>query len=171
MHCIYANQFSLAPAYFLVFLIIHMVQNYAKYGMDGPLHEGFVPLSCEEMLFALLRGNNAKCFAPLELEYLGPSGQNPSYVCKTHEHWGKNELRWLGLGPTKEEMDEMNVDEEHMEFSFAPGKYYPRFTVEESIVHRPSKSKSKKQAESGLLTGGTHLSQNLPSQTIVLPFI
>jgi hypothetical protein len=159
MHCIYANQFSLAPAYFLVFLIIHMVQNYAKYGMDGPLHEGFVPLSCEEMLFALLRGNNAKCFAPLELEYLGPSGQNPSYICKTHEHWGKNELRWLGLGPTKEEMDEMNVDEEHMEFAFAPGKDYPRFTVEESIVHRPSKSKSKKQAESGLLTGGTHLSQ------------
>ena len=179
MHCIYANQFSLAPAYFLVFLIIHMVQNYAKYGMDGPLHQGFVPLSCEEMVWALVSGNNTKSFAPLELEYLGRSAQNRSiradvsnggseYICKTHEHWGKNELRWLGLGPTEEEMDEMDVDDEHMEFAFARGKDYPRLTVEESIVHRPSKSKSKKQAESGLLTGGTQ--HRLSSVQYCFPF-
>lgn len=153
MHAIYENQFSLAPAYLLVFLLIHMIQNYAKYGVDSPLQNGFVPLSYEEMVLALLRGgDNAKSFAPLEMQYVG-SGIEESdmattdYVVKTHESWGKKELRWMGLGPTEEEWRDMNIEEEHMEFAFANGKNYPRFTVQESLVGRPSNKKSKKQVE------------------------
>lgn len=171
MHCIYKNQFSLVPAYLIVFLLIHMVQNYARYGVDGPTQNGFVPLSYEEMVLALLRGQNAKSFAPLELQYIGTlaAAQNASfradgsdvtseYICKTHESWGKKELRWIGLGPTEEELRDMKVEEEHMEFPYAKGKDYPRFTVQESLVGRPSKAKSKKQGDAeqqgGLLTGG-----------------
>ena len=153
MHCIYTNRFSLAPAYLIIFLIIHLVQNYAKYGVDGPSQLGFVPVSYEEMLLALIRGDGARCFAPLELQYVGPSTQNADrameYVSKTHEAWGKKELRWIGLGPTEEELEAMNVEEEHMEFAFAKGKDYPRFTVEESLVARPSKAKSKKKRRIG----------------------
>ena len=162
MHCIYKNQFSLAPAYLIIFLLIHMIKNYAKYGVDGPTQLGFIPVSCEEMFMALLSGDNARCFSPLEMEYIGLTSQSRSgaseYIFKTHEPWGKNELRWIGLAQTEEELKAMNVEEEHMEFAFANGKDYPRLTVEEARVERSSKTKSKKQGTSesngALLVGG-----------------
>jgi len=176
MHCVYTNQFSLAPAYLIVFLIIHMVQNYAKYGVDGPLQLGFVPVSCEEMFLALMRGDGARCFAPLEMQYVGSAAQNgdggQEYICKTHKSWGKQELRWIGLGPTEEELEATNWEEEHKEFPFARGKDYPRFTVEESLVGRPSKAKSKRQGGSSqngsLLTGGKFVDQWLSSSSLQL---
>lgn len=181
MHCIYKNQFSLVPAYLIVFLLIHMVQNYAKYGVDGPLQNGFVPVSYEEMVLALLRGENAKSFAPLEMQYVGPVAQNVSfrsgdsdaaseYVYNTHKSWGKKELRWIGLGPTEEDLANLNVEDEHMEFAFANGKNYPRFTVQESLVARPSKQKSKsKKGDAGGQGGKSRHSLSL--QLVVITVI
>lgn len=161
MHCIYKNQFSLVPAYMIIFLLIHMIRNYARYGMDGPSQHGFIPLSWEEMFHALVAGDsNSHCFQPLEMKCIDPKRRSSitsqsmsshggvDYVFKTHEPWGKSELRLLGFLPDEEALRGTKKEDEFLEFPYGRGVDYPKFTVKESLVERASsKSKSKRQEE------------------------
>jgi hypothetical protein len=177
MHCIYKNQFSLAPAYLIIYVLLHMVRNYARYGMDGPTQLGLIPVSWEEMFHALLAGDgNSSCFQPLEMQSIDPMRSmsmsrsemeslstygGVDYAFKTHVPWGKSELRMLGFLPSEEALRATKAEDEHLEFPFASMGNYPRLTVEESLVERAnSKSKSKRKVDAdprSILNSGTPL--------------
>ena len=115
MHCVYKNQFSLAPVYLVSFVLIQLMRNYAKYGMDGSIQLGFVPVSYEEMLYALLKGSDgdAHCFEQLQLQGVSSrrsfhgegdvlSSEGGDYVVQTHKPMGKPFLRSLGFLESEE---------------------------------------------------------------------
>ena len=152
MHCIYANQFSLVPAYAMLYFVIHLMSNYAKYGTDRPVQRGFVPPSWEEMFAALLRGGDPDYHAiePLELharplalrrrrmaDSLAPCSNDFNlldYRVKTHKPKGKAFFRTLGL-LNEPDPAFVSPDDDHLEFPFANGTDYPKFTVKEALVH------------------------------------
>lgn len=144
MHCIYANQFSLAPAYTVLFFLIILMCNYMKYNTDEPGQDGFIPPSWEEMFMALLRGHEPGCrnIEPLELiprkcnvKKKSSNSINEKFGdvnVSTHTPKGKDFMKFLGLIPTKPR----NADEEHLEFPFANGSDYPKFSIKECLAHR-----------------------------------
>lgn len=175
MHCIYANQFSLVPAYIVLFFVFQLMRTYAKFGADGPSQQGFVPPSWEELMDALLRGGceGYSAIEPLSLgirplplvrrkspqslaEACESSPSQLDFSVKTHQPKGKTVFKILGLTDDKEGSNVAPVNE-LLEFPFAIGADYPRFTVKESLVPRrgegPSSTKdaiteSKSQDES-----------------------
>jgi len=163
MHCIFANTFSLVPAYVMLYFLLLLMRNYAKYSIDGPGVRGFIPPTWEELFVALVRGGDPDFHAidPLEL---GPrpsplnrkrspdsiirSGNDPGGIsqCKvnTHNPKGKVLLKALGFLPE----GQVDPNDDHLEFPFADGKDYPKFTVEECLVTQ-GKSHSRKPSGSG----------------------
>jgi len=155
MHCIYLNAFSLVPAYAMLYFLLLLMRNYAKYGADGPCLRGFTPPSWEELFMALIRGGDPDYHAiePLELGARPLSlsrGRSPEsilhsgydfddvsqYKVKTHKPKGTWLLRALGFLPE----GSRDPNDDHLEFPFADGKEYPRFTVKESLVTPGQKS-------------------------------
>ena len=134
MHCIYANSFSLVPAYTVFYFVLLLMRTYAIYGIDGPNQRGFVPPSWEELFGALLLGGFVR---PLTVEErLSQNSQDSldsenavDYRISTHRPRFKRLLHFLGFIP--EYGDEIELDEHHLEFPFADGKIYPKFRVRE----------------------------------------
>lgn len=168
MHGIFANTFSLVPAYVMFYFFLLLMRNYAQYGMDGPSLRGFIPPSWEELFMALVRGNDPEYHAiePLELGLSSPPlsrrmlhestvlsgrspGLEPHWRIKTHEQKGKWIFRALGFLPE----GRSDPDEYHLEFPFADGKDYPKFTVEECLVAQ-GKSHSRVPSGSGSCLDG-----------------
>ena len=150
MHCIYANSFALVPAYFVTFVMLLMMRNYARYGIDGPSQRGVVPPTWEELFTVLIsRHSPHASYSIEEIELrskqatLSPSSFSetsstedsvPAYTVTTHVPKGKHLFRWLGFLESEEVLENMSPDHRHLEFPFAPGEYYPKFTVKEGIV-------------------------------------
>jgi len=152
MHCIYANQFSLVPAYLVLYFFIQLMSNYAKYGIDGPCNKEFVPPSWEELLMALTRGGDPDYHAiepldmglrPLSLARRRTADSADGsfddldafdYRVSTHHPRGKALFRGLGF------MDDIDSLDTHLEFPFANGVDYPRVTVKNSLVPRKGES-------------------------------
>jgi C2 domain len=148
MHCVFANAFSLVPFYLMVYFLLFLMRNYAKYSMDSPAQRGFIPPSWEELFFALVRGGdpNYHCIEPLELGVRHPTlsrRRSPESTARssvdftlsqrsviTHKPKGKKFLRALGFLPDPSS----NPNDDHVEFPFADGKDYPKFTVKECLV-------------------------------------
>jgi hypothetical protein len=148
MHCVYANTFALVPAYLVLFFLLVLMQNYAKYGIDGPLQRGFIPPSWEELLVALLRGGDPSYNAiePLELGLNNSAIAAPDEAtdhshdldlidvkAKTHAPRGKFLFRAFGFLHDAEHEFSL-ADDEHLEFPFADGVNYPKFSITESLV-------------------------------------
>jgi X-X-X-Leu-X-X-Gly heptad repeat protein len=150
MHCVYANAFSKVPAYLVVYQLLLLMQTYVKYGIDGPAQCGFIPPSWEEMFMALFNGNpNRHAIEPLEFglrplpfgrrrpsdnttDTIGMStvdGEMLDYRIVTHEPKGKAVFRMLGFKTA-------SAKEDHLEFPFANGADYPKYTVKECLVER-----------------------------------
>lgn len=150
MHCIYANSFSLVPAYIMLYLFLIMMQNYARYSMDGPSQRGFVPPSWEELLLALIRGgsdpHDPAAISPLSLTVDHTREDVDSAVTvQTHEPKGKKLFEALGFSRKNSD-----PNRDHLEFAFANGSLYPKFTVEESLVlHGKDKERSTAQRYTG----------------------
>jgi C2 domain len=150
MHCIYSNQFSLVPAYAVLFFLILLMCNYVRYSTDEPSQCGFVPPSWEEMFMALVRGTDSDytAIAPLELfpvkasnskrrrVFRSSSDKRKEYKALTHVPIGKGLLRNLGLLPLKSR----NAEDDHLEFPFSNGSEYPKFSLKECLVHRKKES-------------------------------
>jgi C2 domain len=147
MHCIYVNQFSLVPAYVMLYFLIMLMCNYVRYNTDEPSQYGFIPPSWEEMLMALAFGKDPgyRAIEPLELlsrktTFKRRKSSNSlleskvGYKVTTHVPKGKGLLKFLGLIPSKPR----NAEEEHLEFPFSNGIDYPKFSVKESLIHRKS---------------------------------
>eukprot|EP00542_Grammatophora_oceanica_P012079 CAMPEP_0194028418 /NCGR_PEP_ID=MMETSP0009_2-20130614/2385_1 /TAXON_ID=210454 /ORGANISM="Grammatophora oceanica, Strain CCMP 410" /LENGTH=1176 /DNA_ID=CAMNT_0038667807 /DNA_START=154 /DNA_END=3684 /DNA_ORIENTATION=+ len=149
MHAVYRADFSLVLPYFIMFLLLHMIRLYAKYGIDGPSQRGFIPASIEEMFLAFVNGGEGRHqIKPLEMSVV----QKDTQVAKqskanetlnfhthvisinTHTPWGKWLLRFFGLLERPEELSKMAPNERHLEFPFADGNYYPKFSVKEALV-------------------------------------
>jgi hypothetical protein len=161
----------------IIYMLLYMVRNYARYGMDGPTQLGLIPVSWEEMLHALVAvHDNSHCFQPLEMQCVDPMRSTSmsrsdmellstyggvDYAFKTHAPWGKPELRMIGFLPSDEDLRATKVEDEHLEFPYGSMGNYPRFTVQESLVERSnSKSKSKRQVDvdpRSILDSGTSL--------------
>lgn len=168
MHCVIANAFSLVPAYVMLFLFLHLTRNYARFCTDGPAQRGFVPPSWEELFMALLRGGDRtfQSIEPLELgvgkavlerrktpETLANSSREfdpGQYSVRTHKPKGKNLLQALGF------LDHhKDPNKDHLEFPFADGKVYPRFTVRECLVTNGNKNNTPAALGSAADDNGT----------------
>ena len=156
MHCIYINSFGLVPAYTVTFLMLILMRNYARYGIDTPNQRGFLPPTWEELLLVLLSPksknyrHNAYRIEPTTLrsERINQTQTSfgdesvhdldsaipATYSVETHKPLGKALFRALGFLESEEELARMQPDDRHLEFPFAPGEYYPRFGVKEAIV-------------------------------------
>jgi C2 domain len=146
MHCVFANAFSLVPFYLVVLFLLFLMRNYAKYCTDAPSQRGFIPPSWEELFFALVRGNepDSHHIEPLELGIRQPSldrkkspesnssvdGSRSHFRIETHKQRGIKLLQALSFLPDANK----NPNDDHVEFPFADGKDYPKFTVKECLV-------------------------------------
>lgn len=156
MHAVYANAFSLVPAYAVVYLLLLLMRSYVRHGIDAPGQRGFVPPSWEEMFMALLnRDPKHKAIEPLDFglrplslarrhtsDTLGEAtfdAEMLDYRITTHEPKGKGLFKMLGFLPDRS-MACMTVEEDHLEFPFSNGTDYPKFTVKECFVERKGES-------------------------------
>ena len=145
MHCVVANAFSLVPFYLVLLFLLFLMRNYAKYCTDAPSQRGFIPPSWEELFFAFARGveTDTHHIEPLELgihrstltrrkspESLSVDFNLPQFRTVTHKHRGMKLLNALGFLPDPNK----NPNDDHIEFPFADGKEYPKFTVKECLV-------------------------------------
>ena len=146
MHCVYSNAFSLVPAYVVSYFLLELLRNYAKYGLDGRSQRGFVPPSFEELLMGLLintDGDKPSAIEPLNMRCeVATIGDSPvlDYTFDTHKPWGKPLFRAMGFMDDDKSVpgdDGNEIDiEDHLEFPFASGLLYPKFSVTESFASR-----------------------------------
>ncbi len=157
MHAVYQNLFSLVPLYLVLFLLLMMIQTYTFYGSDGPIQNGFIPPSWEELFVSLVKGGTR--IEPLATNVKTPS-RRPSRLqfplvrnrrvmveACTHQQRGNWLFQLLGFSKTLPK-DKSDPEDYHMEFPYSRGvrnpttqkAQYPKFTVTESLV---SKSKNK----------------------------
>jgi len=123
------------PAYWGVYVLIRLTRNYAIYAIQGPLEQGFLPPTGEELLGSLLWGNN--CIAPMTMQHdddekkVENSTAIPHY---THHPWFMWLFRLVGFIP----WDHTKAPNLHLEFPFASGDVYEKFTLQEAIADRPN---------------------------------
>lgn len=155
MHCIYSNAFSLVPFYFTAFLLLMMIRSYAIFGSDGPIQQGFIPPSFEELCRALTTIKESKVIEPLKVKpnkdslrtYKSARITEPGEP-ETHEQSFKWLFQLLGF---PNEFEEAEPEDYHLEFPFSQGLNYPKFTVKESMVSKASQKRRKKTDDDSLL--------------------
>ena len=86
MHSVYHSTMRYVPGHVLAFLLMHLYKNYAYYGMDSPLQNGFMAPTIEEMLNALLFGTKRrrKFIQPLDMEIDENHAVNPIEHLEAH---------------------------------------------------------------------------------------
>jgi hypothetical protein len=160
MHCIYANQCSLVPAYAVLFILLQMIRCYARYGIDGPAQLGFLPPTWEEMLSSLVFDTepDSYCIEPIDLRHattasvrsaesvslpsIDSSGMvgSDDFKVSTHEPQLKSILHLWGF-LDKDDHDPTNT---HLEFPYARSTDYPKYSVEEALVTNDGNKKEVK---------------------------
>lgn len=83
MHSVYYSTVRYLPGHILTFLLLHLYKNYAYYGMDSVLQNGFMSPTMEELVNALLFGtrrSKKKYIEPLNME------MDQSHVVNPMEH-------------------------------------------------------------------------------------
>ncbi|KAL7573041.1 hypothetical protein ACA910_018733 [Epithemia clementina (nom. ined.)] len=138
MHCIYENKFSFVPGYFVLYIVLQLIRTYAIFLVEGPFSEGFLPPTWEEMFHALITPQTTTSIEPLHLHRTDATGpgcdSSAEFVhMKTHEPKGRFLFRCLGFLPWNEPLC-MKERDLHLEFPFADGKTYPRFTVRDAMA-------------------------------------
>ena len=71
MHAVYFNTVRYIPGHIVVYVLLHLLKNYAYYAMDSPLQNGFLAPTIEELYLALLQGTKKRktpCIDPLTVE-------------------------------------------------------------------------------------------------------
>ena len=146
MHCVYSNAFSLVPAYVVSYFLLELLRNYAKYGLDGKAQRGFVPPSFEELFMGLLMntdGDKPSAIEPLDMRCEATTiDDSPvlDYTFDTHKPWGKPLFRAMGFMGDEQTSPGDGGNEadikDHLEFPFASGLVYPKFSVTESFASR-----------------------------------
>lgn len=146
MHAVYANNFSLVPAYVVSYFMLHLIRNYAIYGIDGPEQRGFIPPSWEELFFGLIRhpeSSSRSSIQPLNMGYHKQTEDSEvlKYKIETHEPLGKGLFRLVGFLDDKNDHP-IAFEDAHLEFPFGSGVVYPKFSVKDSLVSRRARISS-----------------------------
>jgi hypothetical protein len=80
MHSVYANTVRFVPGHIMTYLLLHLYKNYAYYGMDSPLQNGFMAPTIEELGGAVIFGNRKakkRYLEPLNMEMDNSHAVNP----------------------------------------------------------------------------------------------
>lgn len=158
MHSSYRGKFSLVPLYSVSFVLLLMIRTYFFYGSDGPVQNGLIPPSWEELFTALVRGGNTPRIEPLKLKPRRLPTRKGGWPVDVQPQTHKQRGRWLfALLGFKNCLDEGARPEEYqMEFSYSQGlkdpvtgkTLYPQFTVKESLVPKSSLMSRSKRKDS-----------------------
>lgn len=153
MHCVWSDSFGLVPAYVMSFLLLHLLRNYVRYGIDGPACRGFVPPTWEEMFRALVT-DQKHSIRPISMTLKDQAGahRNPLLAdddepiydvnrVETHVPWGKPFFRFVGFLDDDRVLARIPPHERHLEFPFSNGTVYPPLSVRESMAKKPHKAR------------------------------
>lgn len=80
MHSVYSNTVRYVPGHIMTFFLLHLYKNYAYYGMDSVLQNGFMAPTMEEMISALIFGARKRkkpLIEPLNMEMDESHAINP----------------------------------------------------------------------------------------------
>ncbi|KAL7573040.1 hypothetical protein ACA910_018732 [Epithemia clementina (nom. ined.)] len=129
MHCIYKNSVSLVPAYFGLYVMLQLIRTYAIYAVERQMDEGFVAPTWEELLKALLLPRSkSSTIEPLKMQRESPD----TVQVTTHQPFGRFLFKCLGFIPWDDDLT--SVRNLHLEFPFADGDTYDKYTVRECIA-------------------------------------
>lgn len=96
MHACYYSTVRYIPGHILTVLLLHLYKNYAYYGMDSPLQNGFMPPTMEELWNGLVFGTPKKAkskhyIEPLQMEADESHAINPEdHLEDAEDGYGKN---------------------------------------------------------------------------------
>jgi len=139
MHCIYEASVGKVPGYFGIYLLIRLTRNYAIYAIQGSMEQGFLPPTGEELMGSLVFGDN--CIEPMELQHdndpAAAAAKEEGRITaieqhNTHKPWWVWLFKLLGFIP----WDHTKAPNLHLEFPFARGDVYEKFTLQEAIADR-----------------------------------
>ena len=111
MHAVYFNTLHYIPGHIVIFLLLHLIKNYAYYAMDSPLQNGFLAPTLEELYWALIRGTKKRkkpCIEPLTVERESDSTAiTASQLPKDPNNSNQHPLTMSGGGGNNGMMDEL----------------------------------------------------------------
>jgi hypothetical protein len=151
MHCIYVESVKLAPAYFVGYLIFHLLGNYELYNQNSSRHLGFTPPTMQELLLSL--------FSPRGREHI-----HPVQVSKKVVHMNQMR-RWSLAEKPLSNISELSEDAcgdveplNYREFPFSEMQEYPMFRAVDAVApKRNAGSTSKRKNEGEYLEAATSL--------------
>ncbi len=119
MHCVYRNSFDYVLVYFVAGILVLLMRNYVKYGVDEQFNAGFTPITLSELVQVVLwGGQGTKYIKPITVS---------SQCDITFSDAGTANESFFTVGGYK-------MDGDHMEFPFSEARRYPKRTLSESCV-------------------------------------
>eukprot|EP00591_Stephanopyxis_turris_P003782 CAMPEP_0195526904 /NCGR_PEP_ID=MMETSP0794_2-20130614/28232_1 /TAXON_ID=515487 /ORGANISM="Stephanopyxis turris, Strain CCMP 815" /LENGTH=947 /DNA_ID=CAMNT_0040657693 /DNA_START=380 /DNA_END=3223 /DNA_ORIENTATION=+ len=135
MHSVYANSVSLSYPYFVGYVIICLMRNYARYSFAEASHKGFPSLTISEIFLALLGfPEDSKDMKPSVLNY----HEDPQTSSSSRKM-----LKSLGLFEGISDIEETD----HMEFPFSYRTTYKKMSLGDSIANFDSNHLSNNDEE------------------------
>ena len=119
MHCVYMNSCAYVPVYFVSGVVVFLLRNYIKYGVDENFNAGFTPITLSELVQVLLWGGSGT-------NYIKPI--TVSSLC---------DMTFNDAGTAYESVFTVGgyrMDGDHMEFPFSEARRYPKKTLSEACV-------------------------------------
>ena len=123
MHCVYCNSLHYVPVYFVVAIIVILVENYYTFAMNAKMNAGFTPITVSEMMRALFLGGPKS-------SYIRPV----SVSAKSLRGKSYDEIDEAMLTDQVLDGNGIQVDGDHVEFPFSEAGRYPKRTLAESCV-------------------------------------
>ncbi len=128
MHCVYSNSLHYVPVYFVLGIIVVLVENYHTFVMDRNINAGFTPITISEMMRALILGGpNSSCIQPTSIT---PQAE----IVKSLRGKSDDELDQVALIDQVLEGAGIRLDGDHLEFPFSEAGRYPKKTLAEGCV-------------------------------------
>ncbi len=126
MHCVYSNSLHYVPVYFVLGIIVVLVENYHTFAMNRNINAGFTPISIPEMMRALVLGGSS-CFQPISIT---PQAE----IAKSLKNKSDDELDEAVLTDQVLDGAGIRLDGDHLEFPFSEAGRYPKKTLAEGCV-------------------------------------
>mmetsp|Transcript_9560 Transcript_9560/g.15843 ORF Transcript_9560/g.15843 Transcript_9560/m.15843 type:complete len:532 (+) Transcript_9560:89-1684(+) len=128
MHCVYSNSFHYVPVYFLLAIIVILVENYLTFAMNRNVNAGFTPITIVEMMRALILGGpNSSYIQPITVM---PQAE----IVKSIRGKSDDELDQAALTDQVLDGAGIRMDGDHLEFPFSEAGRYPKKTLAEGCV-------------------------------------
>mmetsp|Transcript_20137 Transcript_20137/g.34306 ORF Transcript_20137/g.34306 Transcript_20137/m.34306 type:complete len:738 (+) Transcript_20137:1222-3435(+) len=127
MHCVYSNSLHYVPVYFILGIIIILVENYQTFAMNRNTNAGFIPITIPEMMKALILGGPNS-------SYIQPISIMPQAEIAKSLNKSEDELDQAALTDQVLDGAGIRMDGDHLEFPFSEAGRYPKKTLAEACV-------------------------------------